>query len=332
MRINLKLACSVAVAALVSNGVMAQEKIRIGMVLPDLSNQIIADIDAGARARAEELGNVEVLTSATYSGEEQAQGVENYVVQQVDAIIYDSIDAAAVGPAIAKANEAGIPVVAILAGATGAKNDSYIAPNFNENGRIIGRWMAAQLGPEGVVAHVEGNPADVSGADLTRGYSEGLAEGGINALVASAPSNWERERALAVASDILTANPNLQGLYGANDDVAMGALQALNASGRADQVLLAGHNGTCEALASMLEGGLDFTVMLFNRPAGALAVDTAIALIKGEAVEENIAAPVFGIDAATAQAIAAGQDADVPEALKPEVTERVMAAKNGCST
>lgn len=331
MRTYLSIVCSLAVATFVSNGVGAQETVRIGMVLPDLSNQAIADIDAGARTRAEELGNIEVLTTATYSGEEQAKAVENYVAQQVDAIIYDSIDAAAVGPAIVKANEAGIPVVAILANAAGAKDDSYITPDFTEDGRIIGRWMAERLGEDGVVAHVEGNPADVAGAAMTTGFKEGLAEGGIDEIVASAPSDWDRERALSVATDMLTANPNLEGLYGANDDVAMGALQALNAAGRTDQVLLAGHNGTCEAIASLLEGDLDFTVMLFNKPAGALAVDTVLAILGGETVPENIAAPVFGIDAETAQAIAAGENAEVPDELKAEVTERVTAAENGCN-
>ena len=71
-----------------------------------------------------------------------------------------SIDAAAVGPAIIKANEAGIPVIAVISSAASGKNVTLITPDFTENGRIIGRWMAKQLGADGVVGHVEGNPAD----------------------------------------------------------------------------------------------------------------------------------------------------------------------------
>ena len=75
---------------------------------------------------------------------------------------------------------------------------------------------------------------------------------------------------------MLTSRPDLQGIYGANDDVAMGVLQAVRAAGRLGDVLVAGHNGTCEALASMLKGDLDFTVLLFNQPLGALMIDKAV--------------------------------------------------------
>jgi len=331
MKKRIALLCSVALlSAAMAGGAAAADKIRIGLVLPDLSNQAIADIDSGARARAAQLGNVEILTTATYSGEEQAKAVENYVAQHVDVIAYDSIDAAAVGPAIVKANEAKIPVIAVISAASGGKSVTFITPDFTEDGRIIGRWMAKKLGKGGIVAHVEGNPADAAGAALTKGFKEGLAEGGIDKIVASAPSDWDRERALAVATDILTAHPDLQGLYGANDDVAMGAMQAVRAANRLDKIQLAGHNGTCEALASLLKGDLDFTVMLFNKPLGSLMVDTAVQVLKGDKVPDFMAAPVFGIDGDTATAIADGKAASVPEALAPEVKARVEKAKAGC--
>jgi ABC-type sugar transport system substrate-binding protein len=330
MRYATSLLLSAGLSVLLAGPAGAADKIRIGLVLPDLSNQAIADIDAGARARAAELGTVEILTTASYSGEEQAKAIENYVAQKVDIIAYDSIDAAAVGPAIVKANEAHIPVIATISAASGGKSVTFITPDFREDGRIIGRWMVGKLGKGGIVAHVEGNPADAAGADLTAGFKEGLATGGIMKLVASAPSDWDREKALAVATDILTAHPDLQGLYGANDDVAMGALQALKAAGRVDAVLLAGHNGTCEALASILKGDLDFTVMLFNQPLGRLTVDTALKVHQGETVPEFMAAPVFGIDSPTAKAIAGGDLSAVPADLQAEVKARVTKAAAGC--
>lgn len=308
----------------------AQDKVRIGLVLPDLSNEAIADIDTGARARAEELGTVEVLTTGTYSGEDQARAVENYIAAGVDLIAYDSIDAAAVGPAVVKANEAGIPVIAVISAASSGELVSFITPDFRENGRKIGRWMSQTLGSGGIVAHVEGNPADAAGAALTQGFKEGLSEGGIDNIVAMAPSDWDRERGMHVATNILTAHPNLQGLYGANDDVAMGALQAIKASGRSGQVLLAGHNGTCEALAAMLRGDLDFTVLLFNKPLGALMVDVALKVLDGETVDKDIPAPVLGLDAGWAKGILDGTREDPPANIAPEVKQRLEAAAKGC--
>ena len=326
---------SIALGAVLSigasmSGANAADKIRIGLVLPELSNEAIADIDKGARAHAEELGTVEILTTGSYNGEEQAKAVENYIASKVDVIAYDSIDAAAVGPAIVKANAAGIPVIGIFSLGSTGKHLSFLTPDFRENGRINGRWMAKKLGPTGIVAHVEGNPADAAGADLTAGFLEGLAEGGIKKTVAQAPSNWDREKAMGIATDMLTAHPDIQGIYGANDDVAMGVVQAARANGRLKDVLITGHNGTCEALASVIKGDLDFTVMLFSKPIGALMVDTALKGLKKEPVPEKIAGPSFGVDTETANGILGGTYKDVPDNVAAEVKQRLEAAKAGC--
>ena len=79
---------------------VSAQNLRIGLVLPELSNEAILDIDIGARARAEELGGIEIMTTGTYSGEEQAKAMENYIAAGVDVLAYDSIDGAATGPAV----------------------------------------------------------------------------------------------------------------------------------------------------------------------------------------------------------------------------------------
>jgi ribose transport system substrate-binding protein len=308
----------------------AADKVRIGMVVPSLSNAIISDMNNGALERAAELGTVSILTTGSDSGEDQASAVENYVGQHVDAIVYDSIDAAAVGPAIAKANAAGIPVIAIFSAASGGKTATLLTPEFIETGRIIGRWMAAKVGKDGKVAVVEGNPADDSGAALVTGFREGIVSGGIAQPVASAPTDWDRQRALSVATDMLTAHPDLQGIFAANDDTALGAMQAVKAAGRKATVLVAGQNGTCEALTAVLRGDLDFDVMNFAKQLGRMSVDVALKLKAAEQVPAMVRAPTFGMDTATARAIADGNAATVPAPLAAEIKARVLAAKNGC--
>ena len=109
-----------AVSVAASGQAASAQDIRIGFVLPELSNEAILDLDIGARARAEQLGNVEILTTGSYSGEDQAAAVENYIAAGVDILAYDTIDAAAVGPAIVKANKAGIIVICVFScGSTG---------------------------------------------------------------------------------------------------------------------------------------------------------------------------------------------------------------------
>ena len=112
----------------------AVDTVRIGLVLPDLSNEAISNINVGARERAKQLGNVEILTTSSYSGEQQASGIENYIAQKVDAIVDELIDAAAVGPAVVKANNANIPVIAIYSGGASGKNATWMGPNFKADG------------------------------------------------------------------------------------------------------------------------------------------------------------------------------------------------------
>ena len=303
---------------------------RIGFVVPELSNELIANLDKGARARAAELGNIEILTTGTNNGEDQARAVENYVTMGVDLIAYDTIDSAAIGPAIIKANEAGIPVVAIISKAVSGEVESYISYDFMEMGRVIGRWVGEQLGPDGIIAHVEGDPADPSGVALTDGFVEGIQENGIDGLVAQAPSNWSRVDGLNNATDMLTANPNINGFYGIIDDVAMGIVEAARAAGKLDGIVIAGANGSCEALRSVLTGELDFTLMAFSQPMGRQLIDTSVQVLNGETVPEFIAAPYFGIDTALANEILDGAR-DAPAALAPAIGQRLEAAKAGCN-
>ncbi len=306
-----------------------QNDVRLALVVLDLSNEAIADIVTGAQERAEELGGIEILVTGTDDGAAQAAAVENYIALDVDLIGYDSVDAAAVGPAVVKANDADIPVIGIISEASSGEILTFISPDFTENGRIIGRWMAEAVGDGGKVAMVEGNPADAAAANLHDGYVEGLEEADPSVeLVASLPSDWDRVKALSVSTDILTANSDLNGMYGANDDVAGGVYRAVQTAGREDDVLVAGHNGTCEALASVLAGDIDFTVMLFNKAVGALFVDTAMAALAGTMPEPEISVPVFGLDTATAQAILDGSQTE-PEGLA--IKERLETANSGCS-
>ena len=304
--------------------------IRIGLVLPELSNAAINDIAIGAKKRANEIGNIEILLTGTYSGEEQAKAVENYIAAGVDLIAYDSIDAAAVGPAIVKANKANIPVIGVISAASSGEMVTFITPDFCENGRLIGSWMSKTLGRNGIVSHVEGNPADAAGACLTKGFLAGLKENGIQGTVSQAPSNWARQKGMQVAENMLTSRPDLQGIYGANDDVAMGVLQAVRAAGRLGDVLVAGHNGTCEALASMLKGDLDFTVLLFNQPLGALMIDKAVDVLNGKKIPDFLGAPVLGLDAVWAKQIVAGTRDGLPGNIAQEVKDRLKAASAGC--
>ncbi len=329
-KLLIALGVAVSVAALGQSANADHKVIRIGLVLPELSNEAILDIDIGAKARAAEVGNIDLQTTGTYSGEEQAKAMENYIAAGVDVLAYDSIDGAATGPAVVQANEAGIPVLSIFSRGAKGEDVSFLSADWEQNGVNVGSWLAEALGPGTVVAHVEGNPADEAGALLTVGFLKAIKAAGIDGTVAQAPSNWDREKAMSVATDMLTARPDIQGIYGANDDVAMGVLQAVKVAGLADQVTVVGHNGTCEALGSILKGELAMTNMIFARPIGADMIDAAIKIMHGEEVPSFIAMKVLPMDTAWANGILDGTREDPPDGLAAETKERLERAQGGC--
>jgi ABC-type sugar transport system substrate-binding protein len=130
--------------------------------------------------------------------------------------------------------------------------------------------------------------------------------------------------------DMLTAHPDIQGVYGAIDEIALGALQAIKASGRKKDILLAGHNATCEGLVALLRKDLDYDIMTFPKVIGRTSVDLVLKLKAGQEIPPVTNATVYGIDTATAQAALAGNMSGIPPELAADVKARVTAASQGC--
>jgi ABC-type sugar transport system substrate-binding protein len=145
--------------------------------------------------------------------------------------------------------------------------------------------------------------------------------------VVQAPSNWSRVDGLNNATNMLTANPNINGFYGIMDDVAMGIVEAARTAGKLDSIVIAGANGSCEALRSVLKGELDFTLIAFSKPMGVQLIDTSMQVLNEETAPTFIASPPFGVATALANAILGGTQ-HPPAALAPEIRQRLEAAKS----
>lgn len=304
----------------------ATDSFRIGLVLPDLTNQTINDLYKGAQARADELG-LELQQGGTSDSGPWLDACNAFVASAVDVLMYDTLDGDAHSTCIEDANEAGILVVCLLACTSGGTQDATIALDFFADGEIIGRWMSDQVGPGGRVAFVEGLAGDEAAVAIGDGFVAGLEEACADCeLVARQVGGPDRDTAFATATNILTANPDLDGMYALSDDMAMGAFRALETAGVADQVVLAGHNGTCEAMGSVINGELDFTQLLAGQPFGIAAVDTAVALMNGEQPGTLVVDPI-AIDTEFALGVL---DGSITPPAGVDVRERLELAQSGC--
>jgi ribose transport system substrate-binding protein len=303
--------------------------LRIALIIPDFTqNELILDLKDGSQAAAKQLG-AQLLITGTGSAEDQAKAVQDAIAAHVNAIVYDTTDAAALSPAIKKANAANIPVICNNSCSSSGKNAVTVTFNYKTMGQLTGKWIASQLkGGTGTVGIIDTNRTDSSVADIYTGIHQGLAAAHAHPkIVISPPTNWDPATAQTVAQNFLTANPNLNVLVCLHDLVAAVCRQVMNSTNY-PKIPLAGEGGTCQGLSNLLNGNQDFTVAEFLYKAGVLGIQDAVQVVNGHTPKNTLQiAPMIGISAASAKAMASGS-AKVPPGLGLETA--LKNAKAGC--
>ncbi len=302
--------------------------IRVGMVLPDFTqNQLILDLRDRGLAAAEEFG-VELLVEGKGAAEDQVAAVENYIAAGVDVLVYDTTDGPAMLPAIEAANAAGIPVVCIVSCATGGEHAANVYYNYRPDmGKPLGEWIASVAPAGAKVGIVDSNQSDSSIKEIYDGIKDGIGDLKIE-LIISPPTNWDRAVALDLSRNLMTANPDFDVVVGMHDLISAAPLDSKAELGDAS-VPLAGLGGTCEGLANILAGKQSFTVLQPLAPAGYEGVKAAAAIARGETLPSTeIGVPMIPITKERALAILAGTEDGQPEGV--DVLKALQAAKAGC--
>ena len=279
------LAVSAAFAAMPAT---AQQKITIGVSLAQDDNPFYIAMLRGIRARAQELGWDVATVSANEDKLKQINGVQDLVARGVKGILVSPIDAVGVNAAYDAAAAAKIPIVSVARGSASPNQTIHVAMDEKQIGRDIAEWTAKKLGGKGKVALLMGPSGAPAFKNLGDGYSEAIAKHPGIQIVFRADGPLTRERGVKQAEDVLVANPDLAAIYTANDDVALGAMQAVNAAGRKGKTLVTGMNGVPPALRAVKEENLAMTVELNPAEWGRLGVDVLATYLKGEKVEPRV--------------------------------------------
>jgi ribose transport system substrate-binding protein len=266
----------------------AQQKVTIGVSLAQDDNPFYIAMLRGIRARAQELGWDVATVSANEDKLKQINGVQDLVARGVNGILISPIDAVGVNAAYDAAAAAKIPIVSVARGSTSANQTIHVAMDEKQIGREIAEWTAKKLGGKGKVALLLGPSGAPTFKNLGDGYSEVMAKYPGIAIVFRADGPLTRERGLKQAEDVLVANPDLSAIYAANDDVALGAMQAVNAANRKGKTIVTGMNGVPPALRAVKEENLAMTVELNPVEWGRLGVDVLATYLKGDKVEPRV--------------------------------------------
>ena len=265
----------------------------VGVVPKALDQEFWFAFEDGAVVAAEDLGVDLILDGAVAETaiEEQIAIIEDMMTRGVDALAVAPTAPDQLEPVLQQATDDGIPVLLVDTDIPEWDGKlSFIGTDNITAGGVGAEYVAEAMDGSGTIAILEGLPGATSGEHRVQGFTETLEELAPDIeIVASLPGDWDRAEAISVTEDILTANPDVEAIFAANDQMALGALQALNAAGidPAD-VLVVGFDGTPEAAESILDGGMDASVAQLPDEMGRIGVEEGVAAAQGEDVEEII--------------------------------------------
>jgi ribose transport system substrate-binding protein len=278
-----------AVAGLSPAPAAAQgDKVTIGVSLAQDDNPFYIIMLKGIRARAQELGWDVVTVSSNEDKLRQINGVQDLIARGVKGILISPIDAVGVNAAYDAAAAAKVPIVSVARGSTSPNQTLHVAMDEKQIGRDIAEWTAKRLGGKGEVAMLMGPSGAPTFRNLGDGYAEVMAKYPDIKIVFRSDGPLTRERGVKQTEDALVAHPDLAAVYSANDDVALGAAQAVLAANHKGKTIVTGMNGVPPALRSVKDESMGLTVELNPAEWGKLGVDVLAQYLKGEKVEPRV--------------------------------------------
>jgi ribose transport system substrate-binding protein len=266
---------------------------RIALVLKTPNNPFFIDMQKGAEEEAARLGVSLVVQSPEreIDVEKQMQIVENLVETGVSALCIAPSSSRGIVPALAKVNAAGIPIVVVddevdaeAAREAGVHTESYVGSDNVEGGRLAGRHLVESSGGRARVAVLEGIPGHETGDSRLRGFREAIEGAPGVKVVSSQTANWERDQGFTVLQNLLQAHPDIDSVFACNDMMALGAVEAIAAAGRAGRVRVIGFDAVDDARKAIAAGTMDASIAQFPSEMGRIAVETAVKLVRGEKV------------------------------------------------
>ncbi|RCW52247.1 MULTISPECIES: ribose ABC transporter substrate-binding protein RbsB [Halanaerobium] len=291
MRKLIVIALSLMLVVGLSAGVAAQD-IKLGLAISTLNNPFFVDLKDGAESMAAEMG-VEILTvDAQNDAASQLSSVEDLLIKQIDVLIVNPVDGNAVVSAITAAQDAGVPVITVDRAAEGIDVTSHIASDNVAGGEMAGDFIAKQLGEKGKVVELQGIPGTSAARDRGKGFNQAMDKYSGMEVIARQPAGFDRAEGMTVMENILQGNPEIDAVFAHNDNMALGAMEAIAAAGRSDEIMIVGFDAIDDAREAVKEGNMAATVAQKPGLMGEMAVETAVKVANGEEVDEYTPVPL----------------------------------------
>jgi ribose transport system substrate-binding protein len=267
----------------------------IGVSLLSRAHVFYRDLEAGLLEEARKHNYELIITTAEFDLGKQIGHIEDFVARNVDAVIVCPVDSRGIGPGIRRTNDAGIPVFTADIAATEGAVVSHIASDNVAGGRLAGEYLARFLNGKGRVAIIN-HPAVTSVLDRVQGFREALAPFPEIRIVADVNGQGVRDKAMQAAADVLQAHQSLDGIFGINDDSALGALDAIQQFKRSG-ITIIGYDATPPAADAIRKGtALKADVVQYPVKIGTMTIRTIADHFSGLAVPAVVPVEVGIVD------------------------------------
>jgi ribose transport system substrate-binding protein len=267
----------------------------IGVSIQNREAQFYQSVESGMKSEAAKYGYSVNVVDANRDNSKQQGQVEDFISQKVSAIVLTPYDSQAIGSAIVEANTANIPVfTADIANASSqGKVVSHIASDNVQGGGEAGKLICAALGKAGGSVAILDEPEVTSVQDRVKGFKAAIASTCPSVkIIADIDGGGERAKASAAMDDIMQAHKDLKGVFGINDDSALGAARAIDAAGEKGQIAVVGYDATPEAQTAIKDGSMYGDAIQHPDQIGAKTIDAIHDYFSGKTPSAKIAIPV----------------------------------------
>jgi ribose transport system substrate-binding protein len=272
----------------------AADKPKVALVMKSLANEFFLTMEEGAKAYQKEHANEFDLVSNGIKDESdttnQIRIVEQMIVSKVNALVIAPADSKALVPVIKKAMDAGITVINIDnqldPDVLKSKNIAvpFVGPDNRKGARLVGEYLANQLTAGDQVAIIEGVSTTTNAQQRTAGFKDAMDAAKMK-VVSTQSGNWEIDKGNAVAAAMLNEYPNLKALLAGNDSMALGAVSAVRAAGKAGKVKVVGYDNINAIKPMLKDGRVLATADQFAARQAVFGIETALKMLKGEKID-----------------------------------------------
>lgn len=263
----------------------------IGVTMLSMQNEFIVNVSDEMEKKAQEAGVELITVDAERSALKQVEQVESFIAQGVSAIVMNPCEVEASSPAVTKALAAGIPIINVNS-ETATQPTAFVGSDDVESARIAMKYIADKLGGKGNVIMIHGYMGQAAQIKREQGAREILKQYPGLKLLASQTGEWDRAKSMSLMENwIQSYGGQINAVFAQNDEMGMGAVNALTAAGLKDKIVVVSIDAIPDALQAVQKGTLDATVFQNAQQQGSQAIETALKIINKQPYEKQTLVP-----------------------------------------